>query len=57
MRGVRGILCLVALVLLSLVGFWPDHPASIELRLLLLPAALLGASFLVLRRTLREQGS
>lgn len=47
----------VVLVLVSLVGFWPDDPASRELRLLLLPAALLGASFFLLRRTHQQQDS
>lgn len=47
----------VVLVLVSLIGFWPDDPASRELRLLLLPAALLGASFFLLRRTHQQQDS
>jgi hypothetical protein len=42
-------LCLI-LVLLSLVGFWPNDPTSTELRLLLAPATLLAASFALLRR-------
>lgn len=47
----------VALVLASLLGFSPDDPASRELRLLLLPAALFGASFLLLRRIHKQQPS
>lgn len=47
----------VVLVLVSLIGFWPDDPASRELRLLLIPAALLGASFFLLRRTHQQQDS
>jgi hypothetical protein len=42
-------LCVI-LVLLSLVGFWPNDPTSTELRLLLGPAVLVGASFFSLSR-------
>ena len=42
------------MVLLAIVGFLPDDPGSNELRLLLLPAAVLGASYILLRREAGE---
>ena len=47
----------VALALVSLIGFLQDYPASRELQLLLLPAALLGASFFWLMCMRQKQGS
>ena len=41
----------IMLAILAIVGFLPDDPGSNALRLLLVPAALFGASYALLRRT------
>ena len=44
------LLAAVVLALAAAVGFWPDDPGSGELRLLVVPAAILMISYLLLRR-------
>ena len=47
----------IVLALVSLIGFTPDDPTSREFRLLMIPSALFGVSFLFLMRMRREQDS
>jgi len=45
------LLVAVIVALAAAVGFWPDDPGSGELRLLVVPAAILAISHLLLRRS------
>lgn len=45
------LLVAVIVALAAAVGFWPDDPASGELRLLVVPAVILVISHLLLRRS------